>query len=249
MIIKCKECQVDVSDSAVSCPNCGISFPGISDEDGAKIEKDSRYRGWLSIPAVLFFVPIFAVMYNVFTGHDAVAKEVFLVWWPAIAFGVWLYVVGEIIRGISNWYNERSIDKTKRANPGIKHNKKEKTFSFEKVKDLADIDPVEGGIIKECRYQTITDNSQFPRKARTNKGTNERLGPGTGCRDVNSLEKGQIVTVYNVFEWCGCSWARVSNWHNPIVYGEVPGHVHMQQAKVARWINMEDLERVDEVDA
>lgn len=267
MIIKCKECQVDVSDSAVSCPNCEISFPGISDEDGAKIEKDSRYRAWLTVPAVLFFGPVLAVLYNVIMGQGEVAKEIFLMYWHIMATGALFYIFSEICRGISNWHNERGFRKEggivgegNPRNPDAYPRFEPVEFEiekcadyFEKVKDLAGSDPVEGGVIKEGRYPTITADSQFPRKARTNKVVHEKLGPGAGNCTVNCLDVGQIVDVYEVLighEWP--TWGRVTKWHTRDVYPpdcddtngmwKVNGHV-------ARWINMEDLDWVDEVDA
>jgi hypothetical protein len=195
------------------------------------------------VPAVLFFGPVLAVLYNVIMGQGEVAKEIFLMYWHIMATGALFYIFSEICRGISNWHSERAINRAKRANPGLRHDKQKKTFSFEKVKDLADI--------KKGRYSTITTDSQFPRKAKTNRVLHEKLGPGIGYLDINCLGIGQVVDVFDIIESNGGKWARVTKWHHRSVYTNRYDDTHgiwVANGEVARWINMEDLDWVDDVD-
>lgn len=103
MIINCKECQSKVSDASMTCPKCGVSFPGVTDKMGDAIERDSKYRAWLWVPGILFFGSILACIYDVYIGH-VLGEDLSLIsvatYAPYTVAGVWLYIVGEIWRNI-----------------------------------------------------------------------------------------------------------------------------------------------------
>ena len=47
-MIKCRECLKDVSEQAITCPHCGISYPGKLNWDGWGFEYKSNFHilGW-----------------------------------------------------------------------------------------------------------------------------------------------------------------------------------------------------------
>jgi hypothetical protein len=103
MITECKECQAKVSDSAISCPNCGISFPGITEQMNTAIDSDSRYRAWLWVPGILFFGSIATCLYDVYMGTimgEDLARISVTKYWPYTVAGAWVYIVGEVWRNI-----------------------------------------------------------------------------------------------------------------------------------------------------
>lgn len=106
MITTCKECQVKVSDQAASCPNCGISFPGIKDEHVKAIDKDSKYRTWLYVPGILFFGSIGYIIIEMLANGDKAGVEAVYGYWPYTIAGVALYIAGEVIRNIKSKVND-----------------------------------------------------------------------------------------------------------------------------------------------
>lgn len=94
MIIRCKECQAEASDRALSCPNCGIPFPGISEAEEELIDKSSKYHTWNMMCGALFFVPILMLLWAIVSGDNESAIKIVVSYWPFCAAGVGLYVVG-----------------------------------------------------------------------------------------------------------------------------------------------------------
>ena len=88
-LINCKECNKEVSDQALTCPHCGITAPGIGDEEVAIELKRNQFLANRWVGGLPFWIGVLMVVYPVFTGQD---KQVVVEAWGfskfLILFGV-----------------------------------------------------------------------------------------------------------------------------------------------------------------
>jgi hypothetical protein len=104
-LVKCKECEKDVSDQADKCPHCGISFPAISNEKMEVIQQAVHLKVETSkmhyLSGFLFFggVPIM-LMGNVDLG------------WKVSAWGFGFYLLAELIRNLEEKKLKNKLEHT-----------------------------------------------------------------------------------------------------------------------------------------
>lgn len=100
-LVSCKECNKQISESAIVCPNCGIANPGISNNELNVLDKRISFFKQRWIAGIPFWFGVFWVVLPMFTGGSK--DEVALAWgfskW-LIGFGVLHYIVSEIERNL-----------------------------------------------------------------------------------------------------------------------------------------------------
>jgi phage FluMu protein Com len=109
-LVSCKECNKKISETAGSCPNCGIANPGISNDELNTLDKRIGFFKQRWIAGIPFWFGVFWLVLPMFTG--GAKDEVILAWGLSkwlIGFGVIHYVLSEIERNLF----EKKIVKSK----------------------------------------------------------------------------------------------------------------------------------------
>jgi hypothetical protein len=106
-LIKCFECQREISELAGNCPGCGAPVPS---ELNLHLHWVVEYR-WLS--GVLIFVPMIWLAMGVYLdGSAGFAKDFAWAKWVMLA-GLVYYVISEIVRNLA----ESAMKKKRRNQP------------------------------------------------------------------------------------------------------------------------------------
>jgi len=99
---KCKECGKEISDQAVSCPNCGAPLPGLSDEKMEDIKKHSTFAKSRWLGGMAFLGGLAWLFFSAQIG----GKDAFVMAWGGakwfIGIGAIWYIVAEIERNLHN---------------------------------------------------------------------------------------------------------------------------------------------------
>ncbi|MBL4831619.1 MAG: zinc ribbon domain-containing protein [Aliivibrio sp.] len=113
-LVACKECNKEISDTALTCPHCGISTPGISNHD---IEIEIKRNSFLAkrwVAGLPFWLGVLWLVLPMFNG--AGREEISAAWQLSkwlIGFGTVHYVLSEIERNLF----ERKVSNTTRKTP------------------------------------------------------------------------------------------------------------------------------------
>lgn len=113
-VAACKECGHQVAESAPSCPSCGVTMPGVSNQKIAEVITRVGFFQHRWIAGVAFWPGIVWLLLPLMTGGE---KEAFIAAWGVskwlIGFGVLWYVANEIERNLF----ERKVAKEKAKDP------------------------------------------------------------------------------------------------------------------------------------
>jgi hypothetical protein len=97
---KCKECGRDVSDKAITCPNCGVPMPALSQENIDNITKQGFFARSRWLGGTAFFFGLAWLFFATQTGGpDAFLQALGSAVWPIIGGAMW-YIAAEIDRNL-----------------------------------------------------------------------------------------------------------------------------------------------------
>ncbi|WP_259215720.1 zinc ribbon domain-containing protein [Shewanella baltica] len=86
-IVKCKECGKDVSNSADTCPNCGIKSPG---ENQQSVIDISERKVTPAFGLAILFIPFIFAWFTLRKGYSTQAKVLAFSWMIFIAYQMFI---------------------------------------------------------------------------------------------------------------------------------------------------------------
>ncbi len=105
----CKECGREISNSAATCPHCGVALPALTDTEKAQLVKLSMMARSRHLGGAMFLFG--------FLGLGAIAlttgsRELFVTFWD---FAKWLMGVGAAIYILAEIQRNIEVRKAKRS--------------------------------------------------------------------------------------------------------------------------------------
>ena len=101
-LVKCKECNMSVADSAAVCPHCGVAAPALSASEKAQVVANFKRAQYGRLGGIAFFAGVVWIFFLMVTG--AGADAVVAAWGFAkylIVGGAAAYIIAEIERNLS----------------------------------------------------------------------------------------------------------------------------------------------------
>lgn len=100
-LIKCKECDGQVSDKATTCPHCGINLPTLTKEQLEDVKKHIYFAQGRIWGGVAFFSGVILVLWPIiFDMSDAAISNAWKIGRWIIGGGLFYYVISEIERNL-----------------------------------------------------------------------------------------------------------------------------------------------------
>lgn len=100
-LVECKECSKSVSDSAMTCPHCGVALPALSVEEKQELKVEMQRANYGRLGGFAFLIGAAWVCVPMLAGAEK--EAVISAWGPAkylIFGGLLAYVLAEIQRNL-----------------------------------------------------------------------------------------------------------------------------------------------------